>query len=116
LEIVERDDLVQRAAILGERLLGGLLQLQQKYDCIGDVRGRGLLRGVEIVQDRRSKAPMPALGATISRRCMELGLSMNVVQLPGLGGVFRIAPPLTVSEEEIDLGLQLLGRAIGDSL
>jgi 2,2-dialkylglycine decarboxylase (pyruvate) len=116
LEIVERDDLVQRAALLGERLLGGLLKLQQKFDCVGDVRGRGLLRGVEIVQDRHSKIPMPALGAAISRRCMELGLSMNVVQLPGLGGVFRIAPPLTVSEEEIDLGLQLLGRAIGDSL
>jgi len=42
---------------------------------------------------------------------MELGLSMNVVQLPGMGGVFRIAPPLTVSNAEIDLGLELLARA-----
>ena len=43
---------------------------------------------------------------------MKLGLSMNIVQLPGMGGVFRIAPPLTVSDEEIDLGLDLLKRAI----
>ena len=43
---------------------------------------------------------------------MKLGLSMNIVQLPGLGGVFRIAPPLTVSDEEIDLGLNLLKQAI----
>jgi 2,2-dialkylglycine decarboxylase (pyruvate) len=116
LEIVERDGLVQRAAILGERLQNGLLKLQDRFACIGDVRGRGLLRGVEIVTDRQSKEPRSALGAAIARRCMELGLSMNVVQLPGLGGVFRIAPPMTVSEAEIDLGLDLLGRAISDSL
>jgi 2,2-dialkylglycine decarboxylase (pyruvate) len=116
LEIVERDGLAQRAVILGERLKAGLSKLQERFECIGDVRGRGLLLGVEIVKDRESKAPASGLGTAISRRCMELGLSMNIVQLPGLGGVFRIAPPLTVSEEEIDLGLDLLGRAIGDSL
>ena len=85
--------------------------LQQRFDCIGDVRGRGLLLGVEIVADRQSKTPAPELGAALTRRCMELGLSMNVVQLPGMGGVFRIAPPLTVSNAEIDLGLELLARA-----
>jgi 2,2-dialkylglycine decarboxylase (pyruvate) len=47
---------------------------------------------------------------------MELGLSMNVVQLPGMGGVFRIAPPLTVSDDEIDLGLELLARAFTEVL
>ena len=90
--------------------------MQQRYSCIGDVRGRGLLLGLEIVQDRQMKKPAPALGATITRRCMELGLSMNIVQLPGMGGVFRIAPPLTVSDSEIDLGLDLLGRAIKESV
>jgi 4-aminobutyrate aminotransferase-like enzyme len=85
-----------RAATTGARLKRGLLALQERFTCIGDVRGRGLLLGVEIVKDQRSKEPAPALGATISRRRMELGLSMNTVQLPSLGGVFRIAPPLTV--------------------
>lgn len=47
---------------------------------------------------------------------MELGLSMNIVQLPGLASVFRIAPPLNVSDTEIDLGLAILEKAISDSL
>jgi 2,2-dialkylglycine decarboxylase (pyruvate) len=112
LDIVARDGLVARARSAGARLEAGLRGLQQRFACIGDVRGRGLLLGVEIVADRRSKAPAPDLGATITRRCLDLGLSMNIVQLPGMGGVFRIAPPLTVSDAEIDLGLDLLGQAI----
>jgi 2,2-dialkylglycine decarboxylase (pyruvate) len=113
LEIVERDGLLTRASVAGARLEQGLRKLQQRYGCIGDIRGRGLLLGVEIVHDRRTKEPAPALGTAITRRCMELGLSMNIVQLPGMGAVFRMAPPLTVSDSEIDLGLDLLGQAIG---
>lgn len=112
LEIVERDNLAARATEAGARLAERLRSLQQRFECIGDVRGRGLLMGMEIVADRQSKQPAPELGARITRQCMELGLSMNIVQLPGMGGVFRIAPPLTVSDEEIDLGVDILERAI----
>ena len=70
--------------------------MRDEFDCIGDVRGRGLLLGVEIVKDKKSKKPDTALGARITDKAMELGLSMNIVNLPGMGGVFRIAPPLTV--------------------
>jgi 2,2-dialkylglycine decarboxylase (pyruvate) len=116
LDIVHRDGLIQRAQTAGARLEGGLRTLQQRFDCIGDVRGRGLLLGVEIVADRQSKTPAPELGVALTRRCMELGLSMNIVQLSGMGGVFRIAPPLTVSNSEIDLGLELLARAFDEVL
>jgi 2,2-dialkylglycine decarboxylase (pyruvate) len=116
LDVVERDGLVERARVMSERLRRGLLDLMERFDCIGDVRGRGLLLGVEIVKDRRTKEPADGLGAKITRECMKLGLSMNIVQLPGMGGVFRIAPPLTVSEEEIDLGLNLLSQAIERAL
>jgi 2,2-dialkylglycine decarboxylase (pyruvate) len=112
LEVVQRDCLTERARTAGARLEAGLRALQDRFECIGHVRGRGLLLGVEIVADRVRKAPAPELGAAITRACMTLGLSMNIVQLPGMGGVFRIAPPLTVSDAEIDLGLDLLGRAI----
>jgi 2,2-dialkylglycine decarboxylase (pyruvate) len=112
LEVVERDGLVERARVAGARLENGLRALQQRFDCIGDVRGRGLLLGMEIVKDRASKEPASELGAAITRECMNLGLSMNIVQLPGMGGVFRMAPPLTVSDSEIDLGLDLIGKAI----
>ena len=111
LEVVQRDGLTERARVAGARLAKGLCALKDRFECIGDVRGRGLFLGVEIVADRRSKAAAPELGSAISRECMALGLSMNIVHLPGMGGVFRIAPPLTVSDAEIDLGLDLLGRA-----
>jgi 2,2-dialkylglycine decarboxylase (pyruvate) len=112
LEIVERDGLVDRARVAGARLEAGLRTLQSEFECIGDVRGRGLLLGLELVRDRTTREAAPELGAAITRECMRLGLSMNIVQLPGMGGVFRIAPPLTVSDAEIDLGLDLLRRAI----
>ena len=112
LEIVARDRLVERAEQAGARLEAGLHRLQREFDCIGDVRGRGLLLGMEIVKSRAGKQPAPELGAAITRACMLHGLSMNIVQLPTMGGVFRIAPPLTVSDDEIDLGLSLLRRAI----
>lgn len=116
LDIVARDGLVERARVAGGRLEAGLRSLQREFDCIGDVRGRGLLLGVEIVKSQAGKEAAPELGAAITRACMALGLSMNIVQLPLMGGVFRIAPPLTVSDAEIDLGLSLLKRAIEASL
>lgn len=115
LEIVVRDRLAERAAQAGARLRAALDQLHAEHECVGDVRGRGLLQGLEIVADRESRKPAPELGAAITRRCLELGLSMNVVTLPGMGGVFRIAPPLTVTDDEIDLGAEMLGRAIADA-
>ncbi len=114
LDVVVRERLADRAVTAGQRLRTGLLELAERHECIGDVRGRGLLVGIEIVADRTSRKPAPELGAAISRRCFELGLSMNIVQLPAMGGVLRIAPPLTVSDAELDLGLEILDRAIAD--
>jgi 2,2-dialkylglycine decarboxylase (pyruvate) len=99
----------------GARLRAGLQALKGRYDCVGDVRGRGLMLGLEIVKDRTTKQAAPELGEAITRRCLELGLSVNIVQLPGMGGVFRIAPPLTISTEEIDLGISILDRALSES-
>jgi 2,2-dialkylglycine decarboxylase (pyruvate) len=115
LDVIARDGLVQRAGQLGGRLRDGLRELQARHACIGDVRGRGLLQGIELVTDRETKEPADALGAAVTTRCFELGLHMNIVQMPGMGGVFRIAPPLTASEAEIDLGVEILDRAIADA-
>lgn len=112
LDVVARDGLVAQAIARGNRLRDGLLSLQQKFECVGDVRGRGLLLGLEIVVDRQSKTPGFELGARIMEETMRRGLSMNIVKLPSMGGVFRIAPPLTVSETEIDLGLAIMSEAI----
>lgn len=116
LDVVERDGLVAQAVARGQRLKSGLMSLQQKYECVGDVRGRGLLLGLEIVTDRQTKAPGFELGAKVMEEAMQRGLSMNIVKLPGMGGVFRIAPPLTVSDAEIDLGLEIMSEAIDAAL
>lgn len=116
LATLEAEKMVERARGQGAYLKDQLLELQKKHECIGDVRGRGLLLGMEIVADRESKAPDPELGHRISDRCLELGLSMNIVRVKGFGGVFRIAPPLTVSREEIDMGVAILDQAIQESL
>eukprot|EP00746_Dinoflagellata_sp_MGD_P057603 gnl/MRDRNA2_/MRDRNA2_24797_c0_seq1.p1 gnl/MRDRNA2_/MRDRNA2_24797_c0~~gnl/MRDRNA2_/MRDRNA2_24797_c0_seq1.p1 ORF type:complete len:445 (+),score=88.64 gnl/MRDRNA2_/MRDRNA2_24797_c0_seq1:56-1336(+) len=116
LQVIESEQLMARARDTGSRLKKGLAALQAEFDVIGDVRGRGLLLGMEIVTDRESKSPAPELGARITNKCMELGLSMNIVNLPGMAGVFRIAPPLNVSDEEVDLGLSIMRDAISASL
>jgi 2,2-dialkylglycine decarboxylase (pyruvate) len=115
LRVLERDGLVAQAAERGDRLRAGLLELQQRHECVGDVRGRGLLQGIELVTDRDSRAPADELGRRVTTECLALGLHMNVVQLPGMGGVFRIAPPLTVSDAELDLGLEILDQALTKS-
>lgn len=114
IEVVQRERLAARAAVAGARLLAALGELRDRYDCVGDVRGRGLLVGLEVVADQASKKPAPDLGAAITRRCFELGLSMNITGLRGMGGVFRIAPPLTITDDELDLGVAILDQAIAD--
>ena len=114
LEIVIRDKLTERARMLGEYLREGLLALEQRHECIGDVRGRGLLVGLDLVQDRATKAPAPELAQRVARTCLELGMMTSVVR--GGFGIFRIAPPITIAKDEIDLALDIFDRAIRKSL
>jgi len=74
------------------------------------------LLGVELVEDRVSRKPAHALGAITTQKCFELGLSMNIRRRPERGSVWRIAPPLTVSHDEIDRGLEILDQALRGSL
>ncbi|WP_290050570.1 aspartate aminotransferase family protein [Amycolatopsis solani] len=116
LDVLARDRLDARALSLGALLRRGLEEIAARHEVVGDIRGRGLLAGLELVVDRETKRSSDELGARVTRRCLELGLHMNIVQLPGMGGVFRIAPPLTASEEEISLGVSILDQAIGDAV
>jgi len=111
LEIVVRDSLVQRSRQAGVRLHEALQVLMSRYGCIGDVRGRGLMAGVEIVQDRQTKKPAPKLGARLSNRMNELGLSANLAAMASFGGVFRVAPPITITDEELEEGLSIMEEA-----
>jgi 2,2-dialkylglycine decarboxylase (pyruvate) len=114
LEVVIRDKLTERARELGQYLGDGLRALQQRHECIGDVRGRGLLVGLDLVKDRATKAPAPELAHKVARTCLELGMMTSVVR--GGFGIFRIAPPITISRAEIDMALDIFDRAIRQSL
>lgn len=116
IDILVNEQMAINAKIQGEYLKKQLQELQQKHECIGDVRGVGLLLGVEIVRDRETREPNIDLGHKISNTCLEMGLSMNIVRVKGMGGVFRIAPPLSITREEIDLGIQILDEAIKISI
>ncbi|MBQ0863735.1 aspartate aminotransferase family protein [Streptomyces smyrnaeus] len=115
LDVLIDDRLDERARTLGTFLHDGLSALADRHAVVGDVRGRGLLAGLELVADRETKRSSNELGARVTRRCLELGLHMNIVQLPGMGSVLRMAPPLTATEEELSLGLTILDQAIGDT-
>jgi 2,2-dialkylglycine decarboxylase (pyruvate) len=116
LRVIARDELVARADQLGKRLHEQLLDLQERHEVIGDVRGRGLLHGIELVTDRDTKQPADRLGHAVTAACLRRGLHLNIVQLPGMGGVFRIAPPLTLSDTELDTGLDILDTALTETV
>ena len=111
IEILVRDRLEERARELGRYLKRGLRDLQQRHEAVGDVRGRGLLLGVELVCDRHTKVPAHALGAAVGRRCIELGASLNIGR-QGHANVFRIAPPLTVTRDQVDTALTIFDQAL----
>ena len=94
---------------MGQYLMAGLQTLQDKYESIGDLRGRGLLLGVEFVTDRESKTPDKEYLARLSQRCFELGLNVN--RVGGPLAVWRIAPPLTISKAEVDQSLEIMDEA-----
>jgi 2,2-dialkylglycine decarboxylase (pyruvate) len=110
LEIVMRDGLAARAKQMGGRLAAGLGRLQQRHACIGDVRGRGLLMGLEFTAVAGKTAA--TISDAVTDVALELGLSANIVRAGASDGTMRIAPPLTVTEAEIDLGVGLLDDAI----
>lgn len=113
LDVLVRDRLDEHTRKVGAALRADLAGLMARHDIVGDVRGRGLLLGVELVGDHVLGAGgADRLGAEVTRRCFELGLHMNIVQLPGMGGVFRIAPPLTATDDELARGVAILDEAL----
>jgi 2,2-dialkylglycine decarboxylase (pyruvate) len=112
LQVVEEERLVEQARERGDYLLERLRELQAAHEQIGDVRGRGLLVGIELVEDRESRRPADALGAAVTAECLERGLSMNIVRAGTSANCFRMAPPLTIAEDEIDLAVEILDASL----
>jgi 4-aminobutyrate aminotransferase len=110
IEVVEREGLVERARRLGERALARLQALAARHPLVGDVRGLGLLLGVELVRDRATRAPARAEAEAVMYRALGRGLSFKVTA----GNVLTLAPPLTVGEAELDRALAIVDQALAD--
>ena len=107
LDLVE-SELAENAARMGERLLAGLRELQKRHDCIGDVRGVGLMIGVEFVKDRASREPDGELVGKLEQAAFRKGLLL----LSCGKSVIRVAPPLVLSAYDVDTGLQILDETL----
>ncbi|MDR7590218.1 MAG: aspartate aminotransferase family protein [Armatimonadota bacterium] len=119
LDILEREGLVERAARMGERLLAGLQTLRD-LPVVGDVRGLGLMCGVELVEDRTTKAPALGLGARVLAEAKKRGLVTRIrVGQAGehpIGDTVLLAPPLVVTEEQVDRIVAILRDSIAACL
>jgi 2,2-dialkylglycine decarboxylase (pyruvate) len=114
IDVVEEEGLAGAARRKGDYLLARLGELQDRHEAIGDVRGMGLLCGIELVEDRDSRAPADALGAAFTDECERCGLSINLVRgrAGGAANCVRMAPPLTIAEDEIDLAVTIMDEAL----
>ena len=116
LDVIEEEGLVERAAERGDHLMRRLRELQHQHEQVGEVRGRGLLVGLELVYDRDTREPADALGAAVTDECLRCGLSMNIVRSGQNANCLRMAPPLSVSEDEIDTAVDILDAALRTSV
>ncbi len=108
IEYIVKNKLHERAARLGEKAMKVLKEAQEEIDIIGDVRGLGLMIGVEIVKDKETKR----INKEARDKIINLALKRGLVLLPTGKSVIRIAPPLTIEEEHLDKGLDILINAI----
>ena len=106
LEIMEREEYPKRAKEMGKRLRVGLQSLQE-FAFVGDVRGLGLVYGVEIVSNKDTQAADPAMAMRIFKAAQERGLRSRP-----LGNTLAFAPPLSINEEEVDEIVKRLGAAM----
>jgi 4-aminobutyrate aminotransferase-like enzyme len=112
IELIEEENLRENAHTVGAYFRAKLEELQAKYKLIGDVRGMGLMQGVELVKDRKSKEPAPEAATQVMERARDNGLLIGKGGL--YGNVLRLAPMLNISKADVDEGVRMLDKAFGE--
>jgi 4-aminobutyrate aminotransferase len=110
LEVIEREGLVEHAARLGNHALARLRDMKQRHALIGDVRGRGLLLGLDLVQDRTNKTPASDAADRVLYRALTRGLSFKTT----MGHVLTLTPPLVTTQAQMDQALDIVEACIAD--
>src|SRR6266513_2511079 len=109
LDVIDRDNLQANSLAIGNHLLGGLNVLKEKHNLIGDVRGKGLLLGIELVKDRGTKEPAKAECAEVVERSKDMGLLLGKGGLQGQ--TIRFSPPMNITKADADFLLEVLDQA-----
>ena len=112
MDVIEEENLIANARAMGDRLRDGLEHLMNQHPLVGDVRGRGLLLGMELVKDRKTKAYASEEAARFMDKCKDKGVLVGKGGL--FGNVIRLAPPLTINAEQIDLMLDVFDQALAE--
>ena len=113
LEVIDEEGLQANARIQGARLKAGLQDLMARHRLVGDVRGLGLMLGMELVEDRNTKAPAKAATATVLEATKRMGLLIGKGGLDG--NVLRIKPPLCITKDDVDYALEVMDRALTEA-
>jgi 4-aminobutyrate aminotransferase len=112
LDILKKKRLAEHANRMGSRILDRLWEMQEEHEMIGDVRGKGLMIGVELVKNRETKEPAKIETSRVSWTAFEKGLAMSYYGT--YSNVLRIAPPLVLTEREADKAMDILEESLID--
>lgn len=113
LDIIVNEKLQQRCKELGDYLMNGLRDLQKRHPIVGDVRGKGLMLGMELVEDRATKAPAAQKTADVFEKCKDLGVLIGKGGL--FGNVLRIKPPMCITKADCDFLCKALDIALSEA-
>ncbi len=111
IEIIEDENLVENAAEVGRWAMTRLHDMMDRHASIGDVRGRGFLMGIDLVEDRSTKEPAKDLAEEVFYRCLENGLSFKI----SMGSVLTLYPPLVTTKDQMETALGIIDAAIEDA-
>ncbi len=111
IEIIEDEGLVENARVVGAHALDRLNEMAARHPLIGDVRGLGLLMGVELVLDRETKTPATDSAEAVMYAALEKGLNFKVT----MGNILTLTPPLIINRDEMDCALDILDECLGEA-
>ena len=111
IDVIDEEGLQENARVIGKRLRAGLDRLKQSHQLVGDVRGMGLMLGMELVTDRATRAPAKAETGDVLEACREMGVLVGKGGLDG--NVLRIKPPMCITADDADFAIDVLDRALG---
>ncbi len=113
-DVIESENLIERAKMLGEILLGRMKAWQERFDAIGDVRGAGAMLAIELVQSRETKEPAPELATRVIEESLKRGLLLLKAGL--YGNCVRVLAPLVITDDELGEALDVWEKALGAAL